>query len=367
MQKTPHQSALDKAKIQLMSHEDSAFFTTVCLSLKCIWDTTIPTACTNGKEIRFSPDFFMSLDSDERLFLLLHETLHVAYMHMLRLMGRVHEKWNIAADHVINLMLIDRGFKMPVGGLADPQYTGMSTEQVYDLLPDAPELPFTMDIIPADDNPAELSQSIQDILVRASVQASMSESGIGNIPGEIQVFLDRLLKPKLPWQRILQRECRAIAKTDYSFVKPNRRFFPKHHLPSMYGTKLVDLAIGLDISGSVSDEAFTRFVTEVSSILKMMKPDRITIVQFDTEIRHVDKVRNLCDLQNIVFTGRGGTRIEPILQWAKKNQPQLMLLFTDGGFRWYTTPEKPPGNLIWLIHENPGFTAPIGKVIHYEI
>ena len=68
---TPAQ-ALNKAKIRLMSTPDSAFFTTVCFSLKHIWDESIPTAATNGKEIRFNPDFFMSLNTDEQVFLLLH-------------------------------------------------------------------------------------------------------------------------------------------------------------------------------------------------------------------------------------------------------------------------------------------------------
>lgn len=38
------QQAMNKAKIALMSREDSAFFTTVCFSLKHIWDNTIPTS-----------------------------------------------------------------------------------------------------------------------------------------------------------------------------------------------------------------------------------------------------------------------------------------------------------------------------------
>ena len=55
------QKALDKAKVALMSKPDSVFFTTVCFSLKHVWDDSIPTAQTNGLEIRYNPEFFMQL------------------------------------------------------------------------------------------------------------------------------------------------------------------------------------------------------------------------------------------------------------------------------------------------------------------
>ncbi len=138
-----HIAALNKAKIQLMSKPDTVFFTTVCFSLKHIWDETIPTACTNGKEIRFNPDFFMSLDLEEQIFLLVHESMHVAYMHMDRLNTRNPRKWNYAADYVINHQLISRGFKMPKNCLHDPQYADMSTEEVYNKLPDDLKLIWT--------------------------------------------------------------------------------------------------------------------------------------------------------------------------------------------------------------------------------
>lgn len=59
----------------------------------------------------------------------------MAFLHMDRLQSRNHRKWNVAADHVINLLLLERGFKMPKDGLADQQYKGLSTEEVYKLLP----------------------------------------------------------------------------------------------------------------------------------------------------------------------------------------------------------------------------------------
>ena len=363
-----HHQALSKAKIQLMARPDSAFFTTVCFSLKHMWNENIPTARTNGTWIEFSPKFFMSLTVGQQIFLLLHETMHVAYLHMARFQkGMDQSKANIAMDHVINLQLIERGFEMPPFGYADRQYTGMCWEEVYKLLPDNHPPPMMDDLVPSDDpvTDEQLEQAVQDILVRASIQSKMSNDKPGTIPGDIQIFLDKLLNPKLPWNKILSKYLHAFAKNDYSFRKPNRRFFPRYHLPSLVGEKLINLAIAVDTSGSVSDEDFKVFVTEVHSILRMMNPEQIQLIQFDTAIKSVTKIRNTNELMACRFTGRGGTAITPVLEWANENKPQLLLVFSDGEFRFYGTDTKV--QTLWIIHNDPSFKAPFGRVIHYSI
>lgn len=360
------QAALDKAKIGLMSKPDSAFFTTICFSLKHIWDESIPTAATNGSYIKFNTAFFMSLSPEERIFLLIHESMHVAYLHMARLMGRNHQKFNKAADHVINLMLIARGFKMPTGGLADPQYIGLNTEEVYDLLPDPdPSKEYDCDIQEGEGTLEEVQAQIEDILIRASIQSKMQNDAPGTIPGEIEIFLQKLLDPKLPWNRILSKYLLNFAKNDYSMRKPNRRFFPKHYLPSLYNETLMDIAVAADISGSVTDEEFKVIASETHGILKNMRPKEIKLIQFDTEIKSVDSLKTAHDLSQVEFKGRGGTDIDPVLNWTNENKPQLLLVFTDGGFSFSSLTTKVP--TIWLIHNNPNFTAPFGKVIHYSI
>lgn len=370
--------ALSKAKIQLMARPDSAFFTTICFSLRHYLDESIPTACTNGKWIKFGIKFFMGLDLEERIFLLLHETMHCAYLHMIRMpAGYCPDRWNIAGDHVINLQLIERGFKMPKGGYADRKYAGLSVEEVYKLLPENPGKPNMPDLVTGDesDEPGQsnmtskeieaMEREMADILVRAAIQSKVSNDKPGTIPGEIEIFLNRLLNPKLPWNRILQKYLQSFAKNDYTFRKPNRRFFPKYHLPSLYSENLIDIAIAVDASGSVTDEQFLQFVTETNSLLRMMKPEKITIVTFDTEIRAVDEVKSVMELMKVKFVGRGGTQINPIIEWANTNKPQLLLVFTDGDFYFYTDTTKVP--VIWLIHDNIQFNAPFGKTIHYSM
>ena len=127
----------------------------------------------------------------------------------------------------------------------------------------------------------------------------------------------------------------------------------------------MNIAIAVDTSGSVTDSDFLRFVTETNSILRMMKPEKITLIQFDTQIKSVDEVKNVHELMRVRFTGRGGTLINPVLDWVNENKPQLLLVFSDGGFYFYTTKTKVP--VLWLIHDAPQFNAPFGRVIHYSM
>jgi predicted metal-dependent peptidase len=358
--------ALDKAKISLMSKPDTSFFTTLCFSLRISFNSEIPTACVDGVSMLINPKFFMSLNPAEQVFLLVHEAMHVALLHIIRGKGLNHSRYNVAADHVINLMLIERGFSMPKMGLADPQYKSMSTEEVYKLLPENTPPPPMSDIGEAAPMEAsEMQSHVEDMIVRASVQSQMDQDAAGTIPGDIQIFLNRLLKPKLPWNRILQKYVTTLSKSDYAFSKPNKRYMPEYFIPGLKSDKLMDIAVAVDVSGSVSQKDFDRMVSELHGIFRMMKPEKITLVHFDTEIKHVHPIRNLLDLKKSTFTGGGGTAIKPLTEWADENKPQLLLVFTDGYFGFHGAATKV--NTIWLIHENPHFKPPFGKTIHYEI
>jgi predicted metal-dependent peptidase len=361
--------ALSKAKIQLMYRKDSAFFTTVCFSLTHIWDDTHNTAYTDGKVIGINPDFFMRLPVGQQIFLLLHETLHVALLHIMPLpAGWCHDKANIAMDHVINLMLIEAGYEMIPEGYADPQYKGMGWQEVYKLLPNNPPPPKMKDVrpMPGDaEQKAKTTREIEDILVRAATQSKIAGDKPGTIPGEIQIFLNGLLNPKLPWHRLLQKYLQTFIKNDYSWKKFNRRFFPKNYMPGMYGECLINMAIAIDISGSVSDADFHVFVTEIASMMRMMKPEKITLIQFDTRIISTDEIKSIKDLMALKFSGRGGTDIGPVIEWANEHKPQLLMVFTDGEFRFVEA--GPKCETLWIIHNNKRFSPPYGKVIHYTI
>ena len=100
-----------------------------------------PTMATDGKRHYFNPEFVCGLsknhlgvETDPAILLLgvqAHESEHDARHHGTRRNGRDPVKWNEACDYAINIDLIDEGFQLPFGALIDPQYRGMSAEDVY--------------------------------------------------------------------------------------------------------------------------------------------------------------------------------------------------------------------------------------------
>ena len=377
---------MTKVKVRMMQKADILFFTNVFLSLKHAWIDNFATAKTDGTYVHFNPEFFLSLENNaQRLFLVLHETYHVAFQHMFRVGNRTNmKKWQHACDYAINGMLIQQGYEMPcVKGLHDTKFDNMSVYQVYDLLDDddvenTPN-PFGNDLVkPGDDENKNgegtgdtkahienAKQKLDEILVRSAMQASMSGCDPGNIPSEIQIYLDKLTKPKLPWNKLLKRFYFAVAKNDYSMRRPNRRHFPQYYLPSLYSDGLGLAAVATDVSCSVSTGDFTKFINETASLFRQERPDLINFIQFNTGLVSIDKVRSAKELHKINFRGRGGTQIDPVIQWAKKHKPDVMIIFTDGYYNLTEPDPKVP--ILWIIYNNPKYTAPYGKVIHYEV
>lgn len=98
-----------------------------------IENRAVPTLSTNGQEIRFNPEFMASLSHEERLGVVAHELGHNALGHVWRRDERDIKEWNISCDYVLNQLLVDDGFTLPKGVCLDPQYKGMSAEQVYSM------------------------------------------------------------------------------------------------------------------------------------------------------------------------------------------------------------------------------------------
>ena len=153
---TSVQAVIDRVKIQTVMHQP--FFGAGATKMRWFADDTIATACTDGKVIRFNPDFLLSLNKHEQVGLCVHEVMHVYSKHHLRRGNRDPKLWNVAGDYFINQVIIDaikmenrnRGgscMRLPDGALIDERFRGMSTDQIYDMLkkeqdnPDNPDGP----------------------------------------------------------------------------------------------------------------------------------------------------------------------------------------------------------------------------------
>lgn len=382
------QRAFDSTKMDLLLDRKLAFISSVFFSLKYKWDDTIETAKVSTTTMSISPDFFLSLNPRVRLFVLIHETWHVVFKHVIRFLE--HEKlaladgtinpnflrYNYAADYVINSQCRDDGMELWEHALYEEKYRGWSTEQVYNdlkTLPDDHFNPMYGDLVEdkteqGEDAPSQkdIEAAVDQIIIKAALQADIQNEP-GSVPGSIRLYLDKLLNPKIPWDVLLHRYADEVARNDYSWAKPNRRYMPEHYLPSLQGVRLERMAVAWDISGSVTTKIRTIMATELESIRRKIMPEVTEVVTFDTDIRSVTKLMPHDSISKVPLVGGGGTCFTTLIDHFRKNPPNLLIIFSDMCDSPVEIDPKFP--VIWVAIDTPEYyrnKQKFGQYVEYD-
>ena len=362
---TYDKNRLIRAKISLIMSQP--FFATLLMNKPIIENPSIKTARTDGNTIEYNPAFFDTLSHDHTVFVLCHELLHITSFHHTRRQGRDAKKWNHAADYCVNAMLVQSGFSMPVNGLLDKQYYNMSAEQVYNLLPDGGEGDEEEGMGDVTDAPAQTQSEMQQVEAKAKqqlVQALNAAKKAGNIPAGIARLAEALLKPKVPWLEVLPRFMTEMARNDYSFTRPNKRYLHTGFiLPSLYSEEIGEIVMIVDTSGSVDEEAMNEVATETNELCSTFGA-RLKVIFVDSKFQGVQDIEPDEDV-NLTAKGGGGTDFKPGFEWMKQNDinPKAVIYFTDLCCSSY--PPEPEFPVLWIknggyqFYENP----PFGEVV----
>lgn len=367
------QKELDKTKIGLMM-QGGTFLIGVGLMMQHVFTESVDTAATDGKRIYFNPSFFSSLKKPERIGVLAHEIMHVALMHMIRLGTRDHSVYNQAGDYVINDILRNSGYILPEPHLYDAKYHGWSTEEVYDDLikegagQDKPNI-LGGDIDYSGGESSEvkgdIATSVQDTVMKARAQAKMDSNEQGTIPGEVDRLIDELINPVLDWTQLLARFMDSNAKNDYTWTRPNKRFFPNHYMPSMYSESIDHVTVTVDTSGSVTDDMLSEILTEIKSVYDTYQPNNMTIIDCDSSIHHIHHVDDSTDIMSLKFTGGGGTSFIPPLDYCKEHGTNVLLYFTDLYAERICPDDGYEFDTLWICYSNHE-PQEYGETIYYE-
>ena len=356
-----------KARSRLLL--DQPFFGTLCLRLTPVETEEIETAATDGKQLLYNPKFFLSLAEPERVGLLAHEVMHVVLLHMTRLNGRDHQRWNAAGDYVINLIVRDAGMILPPTDLLDDRYADWTTDAVYDDLPEDPLSNF-LKLKPWDgeQDVIENNQIIKDrgafeaeiqVAVQQAAEAAKAQ---GKLPANLETIIEGITDPKVDWKTVLARFLRANNKSDFSWAKPNRRFIANGmYLPSLHTPALEEIAVAVDTSGSVSDKELEIFTSETSHILLDTNPERVHFLQCDTEVCSDEEYTKDNLPLKVTYKGRGGTMFSPVIDYINEHYPNVSALvyLTDLGSNDFGV--EPNFPVLWVTTALE--EAPYGQVI----
>ena len=363
-------SDLTKARTRLLL--DNPFFGTLCLRLTPVeWEDQ--TGATDGKHLYYNKKWYNSLTFAQQTGFVAHEVMHVVLLHITRRGDRHPKKWNVACDYAINNFLISEGFILPDGGLVDSQYDDMTAEQIYDLLPEPPGGWDTIAIDfggcggvldhPGKDGTKGTMDNLETEINVAINQAAEGAKMAGKLSGGLQTLVDKVVQPKVCWKAVLSRFLRGDSKSDFSWLRPNRRFIAGGlYLPSLHTPALEEITVAVDTSGSINDNELAQFTAETSSILRELAPEKINFLQCDWEVNEATTYTPDDLPLKITYQGRGGTAFEPVMSYVNKNYPltKAVVYLTDLESNDFGA--KPPYPVLW-ISTNKNMEVPYGEIV----
>lgn len=335
---------ISKAKTSLIL--EHPFIGSIALNMPTVLDESVRTACTNGKQVRYNPNFVSELTDEQVKFLVAHECMHPMLEHNFRRHGRNPLKWNKAADYVINQILVDEGIgKFIEGGcLNKATYDagkGVS-DGIYNILPDDDGdanggvggnsgIGGTgQDLEDGEGSPAEREQQAAEWRVKVA-QAAQAAKMMGKLSAGMARLVSEVLQPKVDWRNVLRRFVEKSKTDERTFARPNRRFITQGmYLPSKTGETLGEIVFAVDCSGSIGQRELDEFATEIMYVKDEGKPSKLHLVYFDSEVCHHDAY-GPDDSVTVSPHGGGGTAFSPVFRFLDTNQinPVAVIFLTD--------------------------------------
>ena len=372
-----------KSHIAIMRSKQFCMFAGVLSVGKVIFTNDIPTACTNGRDVMYSPDFIKTLDDKELNFVVLHEALHKVYQHMhlwRKLFKENGQLANMAADYVVNYAIHEADAqseiaKRPDSALFDIHYANMTTKQVFDML--KKDSQFISIRAGHDTHDWEGAESLSDEEVKQTakeIDQALRQGEIirSEMQGNKNRAVNEILEPKVNWREQLRdfvnATCRNKDRT--SWKRPHKRFIGHDvYMPSTVGETIGKIVVGIDTSGSIGQKELNEFLTEVVAICDDVSPSSIELLYWDTHVAG-HETYNQGDYSALVQStkpaGGGGTTVGCVNQYIKDEriEPEAIIILTDGyvendfGGNWdYPT--------LWAI-TTKHITSPHGKTIHID-
>ncbi len=379
----------------------ASFFGNLATRLKLVnADEWCGTAATDGRNFYYNSRFIDLLKPKEVEFLFGHEVLHCVYDHFGRRGDRDPMLFNVANDYAVNGDLKKHRvgeFITSVPCLYDSKYEGMSSEEIYDDLYENAEKINLSDLIDKllDDHmdgegnsdsdedgdekdgcgkkpklSAEERQKIRDEIKEAVMAAAAASDGAGNLPAGVKRLIQDMTAPKLNWRELLRMQLESTIKSDYTWMRASRRGWHMDAvMPGQRPDELIDIAIGIDASGSIDERMLRDFLAETQGIMDQFQSYKIHIFTFDTRVYNPaqynsDNLDTMCDYE---VSGGGGTDFDAIYNYLKEEQiePKRLVVFTDG-YPFGSWGDENYADTVWIIHGNTTVVPPWGQYAYYE-
>jgi predicted metal-dependent peptidase len=376
----------------------ASFFGNLATRLKLVnADEWCATAATDGRNFYYNTRFIEMLKPKEIEFLFGHEVLHCVYDHFGRRGDRDPMLFNVANDYAVNADLKKHRvgeFITSVPCLYDSKYEGMSSEEIYDdLYENAEKIDIGSlidklldDHLDGDSDGGgggeedgqskkpklsdEERQKIRDEIKEAVLAAAAASDGAGNLPAGVKRLIQDMTAPKMDWRELLRMQLESTIKSDYTWMRGSRRGWHMDAvMPGMKNDQMIDIAISIDASGSMSEAILKDVLSETAGIMEQFPSYRIHVLSFDTEVYNPQQFdsENLDDITGYEIQGGGGTDFDCVFNYFKENdiQPKRHIMFTDG-YPFGSWGDENYCDTVFIIHGTTTVVPPWGQYAYYE-
>lgn len=370
---------LVRSRVKLL--KESPFFGTLLLNTKYKVTDTISTAATDGNYLLLNEEFMNSQSPEHFRSILLHEVLHMALEHIDRLKDVFDTDpitANLAADIVVNGIILDNGFPLPSEAISDSDLKHLSVREIYNILRQKQQEDPNYMQKKYGNGSDEVNQCLQkspssgqggkegkfqenggmskndktnwkDILNKAITIARSKRAG--PIGAGINRILDGFLEPTINWKDVLYKYITS-SRTDFEGFD-RRTIYQGLYLDDLGGGK-IKVALFVDTSGSVDEKLLSEFFGEIKFAINALPNITGELWYFDTELYPEGDIR---EIDNLTIKGGGGTDFAPAMKKLKELHEEnvsdqiLGIIFTDGYARMDNW-DIPECSLLWCI--SPG-------------
>ena len=216
---------------------------------------------------------------------------------------------------------------------------------------------------------AEEKKQIRDEIKEAMVAAAQN-AGASKLPAALARMIQEFTEPKMDWRQLLRMNIQSILKSNFSFTRPNRKSQQSGAiLPGMLNEETIDVAIGVDMSGSISNKQANEFISEVKGIMDEYVDFNLELWCFDTEVYNYAKFNrdNADEIMTYEVKGGGGTDFDANWTFMKENDitPKRFIMFTDG-YPYNSWGDEDYCETLFVIHGNETIIAPFGQTAYYK-
>lgn len=354
-------SLVDKVSLSLMEEKDNFYgYFLFQMSREIRFDISSPTGVNfKGAKyvIYFNPIIFLTLSIEQMESTIKHEIYHIVSMHLVRakeLKGKYSTlAINMAMDIVVNKYLsslppyattlewVNLKYSLKLEPYEPFEYYVEKIQTELDLLEEDEDGEeddsdkygdIEIDYKPEKTHDIwEESDDIDERTLREFIEKFIDSSKKGKIPAHLENIIAALKNSKgeLPWNLYLSRLMGTVESNKKKTITRRSRRQPNRlDLRGELRSHKAEIAVAIDISGSISNEEFKQAIKEVLNIVKNYNHE-ITIIECDSEIRRVYKAKTVKDIKDRIKIG-GGTKFTPVFEYANNKKINLLVYFTDG-------------------------------------